>query len=78
MTPKYKVAYGVNRQRDGIYRAPFTHFKINTKSIGIYYRLLRCCVLKKSRFNINHIMYYANKLTYIFLNNVCSIYSKGR
>ena len=53
----------------------FTHFKTNTKSIGIY-RGLRCCMLLKTQ-NIVKFMKWA-RLTRdqkISVNDVCSIYS---
>ena len=53
----------------------FTHFKTNTKSIGIY-RVLRCCVLLKNQ-NIVKVIKWARLTSnpYISMKDACSIYS---
>ena len=67
-------------QRDGIYRelilhrTLFTHFKTNTKTIGIY-RLLECCVLLKNQNLVSNEMGQAILRPQISTNDVRSIYS---
>ena len=58
--------------RAGIHQDFFTHFKTNTKSIGIC-RLLRCCVLLKIKYSGSQ-KWAWNYLTNKCQNNSSSIY----